>query len=149
MPLSTRPSEFIAFCVFFRIAVNAHSRATDFDLDGIRLVGISRARKKRGWLSESSSLADNKEWLVPKLAEARRSSRLLIKAGCRGPDGRPPGSNRRKRCSKPSSATSMGLRSRSSNRADRSPGLLFSGVFLSQRHLLSFSPRFSLASPLR
>ena len=35
------------------------------------------------------------------------------------PDGRPPGSNRRKRCSKPSAATSMGLRSRTSNRADR------------------------------
>ena len=33
--------------------------------------------------------------------------------------GRPPGSNRRKRCSKPSSATPMGLRSRTSNRADR------------------------------
>ena len=32
---------------------------------------------------------------------------------------RPPGSNGPKRCSKPSSATSMGLRSRTSNRADR------------------------------
>jgi len=31
----------------------------------------------------------------------------------------PPGSNRRKRCSKPSAASSMGLRSRTSNRADR------------------------------
>jgi hypothetical protein len=35
------------------------------------------------------------------------------------PDSRQPGSVRRNRCSKPSSATSMGLRSRTSNRADR------------------------------
>jgi hypothetical protein len=34
-------------------------------------------------------------------------------------DGRPPASNRRKRCSQPSGATSMGVRPRTSNRADR------------------------------
>src|SRR6266849_6885468 len=46
----------------------------------------------------------------------RRAFALLTRTyhGCR-----PPGSNRRKRCSKPSAATSMGLRSRTSNRADR------------------------------
>ncbi len=43
----------------------------------------------------------------------------MAKSSSSGATFRPPGINRRNRCSKPSSATSMGLRSRTSNRADR------------------------------
>jgi len=46
MLLAIRPSDFAAFSVFFRTALNAHSRAAGFDLSGARLLGLGHVRRK-------------------------------------------------------------------------------------------------------
>ena len=88
-----------------------HKQSTSYDLH-CTFLQSSNARS-----TGQSPQQDQEPDQNPHLAEAR--SYTEHDEFSASPVSRQPGSNRRKRSSKPSSATPMGLRSRSSNRADR------------------------------